>query len=75
MKCPCCGVKAELYPADFGMVKGWKRYKCEDCIKNGVEPRFSVVLAALLKEDTDYVSAITDYNFYGKPIEAAEIIL
>lgn len=75
MKCPCCSVEADLYPADFNLIKGWKRYKCQDCIDSGMEPRFSVVLAALLKEDTDYVTAITDYSFYGKPIEAAEIIL
>lgn len=74
MNCPSCGNVADLYPADYSLVKGWSRYKCLQCIESKMEPRFSVVLAALLGEKTDYMTAITKYSYYGDPIEASEII-
>lgn len=75
MICPAClQSDVELHPAEYSLVPGWHRYKCLTCIKGNMEPRFSVVLAALLKERTDYMHAITEYSYYGDPIEASEIM-
>lgn len=72
MTCPSCGKRAELYPAEFILIPGWQAYKCQDCIDNKMEPRFTVVLAALLKLDSPYLEAILNYSYYGDPILSEE---
>lgn len=74
MNCPVCGEERELYPAEFTLLPGWYAYKCSECIENKMEPRFTVVLAALLKVNSPYMAAIVNYSYYGPPIEASEII-
>lgn len=74
MICPSCSKDADLFPAQFNLIAGWRAFKCQECIDTGMEPRFTVVLAALTNQDTPYMEAITNYTYYGPPITAAEII-
>lgn len=74
MICPACNKDDDLFPADFILISGWRGWKCQKCIDNKIEPRFTVVLAALTKQDTLWMDAITNYSYRGEPITAAEII-
>lgn len=72
MICPACKKDAELYPAEFSMIPGWRGFKCQTCIDNKIEPRFSVVLASLTQQDSPYLEAIMNYSYKGDPITVAE---
>lgn len=74
MICPACNEDKELFPATFNLFPGWDRYKCQECIDNRIEPRFTIVLAALLKSSADYMDVITEHRYYGEPIQADEIL-
>lgn len=74
MICPACVTEADLFPAKFDLIEGWHAFKCQECIDNNIHPRFTVVLAALTKQDTPWMDAIANYSYRGEPITAAEIL-
>lgn len=72
MICPACKEDADLYPVEFSLIPGWRGFKCQSCIDNNIEPRFTVVLASLTRQDTPYLEAIMNYNYVGPPITVVE---
>jgi hypothetical protein len=70
----CDKPKDKLYPRKSTLLKGTTLYLCKSCIEKKMEPRWVIILAGRRSGPDSIRDYIVKTRYYGKPIEAEEIL-